>query len=785
MRLRRALCACVALAALSAASGQPGEGKPLPWTWANVRGRAEPPEVVLPAADPAAFLDRHGASHGLHLANVAAIAREDFKEFEALDFGEWEALPGGVRWHLALRSPGAASLALLFSDIRLPAGGQLAIYAPSETANRTHCAGSCMLVGAFDVPASHRLTTLPLPGDTAVLEYMQRGQLAAGDPNAFPVLRIASVMQGVGELLGQPQQRRRLRAALSGRVNGTQFDLSTLESGGAGGPKPNPAAQCTPSAACNASWALPAAAVVDIYAINARGGVPVSMGLCTGTVVSAASGSPYLLTSDRCFTDKTQVEALQFWLLVFNRQAACAADAAAPPITQVMQGVKLLFEDHTTSIMLLTVPGSIPSSFKVYMAGVNAVPDTVPHAGACIQHPGSGAKRIATADGPSSISAEFPAVKVPSANSTMTPDNHLRVVWSTGATSRAGSLGAPLFDNKTQQVVGVLVTSTSSCAAAGRPDYFGRLSAAWDRGLRNYLGAPSIATSAFTETSGDQSSRNVADVGDFIGDSSLVSATAPTRVTSVPGRRLNATGPGLGFLPDTLVLSSSDTSGVISVYLTDPPDANETVMASAGLTSIGGNGIEAGRVITLAPATLYFGAGNYSTPQQLAISRGNASIPGNLLRFDATIKLSSAANRTRFAQDAVKGIVMTDAANHTSYKPIAVSQLPYTAKSPITAPSGRALWRYAVPAGGNATLVSVQACVRTNVLQEATLAVYEDGRLAWVLESDPEAEPGCISVDSLAWQPGSVYELAVSDADYLAAVLPVSLVKAAVIAPSL
>ena len=27
---------------------------------------------------------------------------------------------------------------------------------------------------------------------------------------------------------------------------------------------------------------------------------------------------------------------------------------------------------------------------------------------------------------------------------------------------------------------------------------------AWDRGLRNYLGAPSIATSAFTETSGDQ-----------------------------------------------------------------------------------------------------------------------------------------------------------------------------------------------------------------------------------------------------------------------------------------
>ena len=51
-------------------------GKRMPWTWASARGRAEPPEVVLPAADPAAFLDRHGASHGPHLANVAAIARE-------------------------------------------------------------------------------------------------------------------------------------------------------------------------------------------------------------------------------------------------------------------------------------------------------------------------------------------------------------------------------------------------------------------------------------------------------------------------------------------------------------------------------------------------------------------------------------------------------------------------------------------------------------------------------------------------------------------------------------
>lgn len=45
-------------------------------------------------------------------------------------------------------------------------------------------------------------------------------------------------------------------------------------------------------------------------------------------------------------------------------------------------------------------------------------------------------------------------------------------------------------------------------------------------------------------------------------------------------------------------------------------------MATAGLTSIGGNEVEAGRVITLAPQTLYFGINNFSMPQQLTVSRG-------------------------------------------------------------------------------------------------------------------------------------------------------------------
>ena len=79
---------------------------------------------------------------------------------------------------------------------------------------------------------------------------------------------------------------------------------------------------------------------------------------------------------------------------------------------------------------------------------------------------------------------------------------------------------------------------------------------------------------------------------------------------------------------------------------------------------------------------------------------GNASIPGNLLRFDATVKLSSQVNRTRFAQDAVKGIVMNEAVNRSAFQPIPISGMPYTANSPVRACSWRRIfdntWRLMV-----------------------------------------------------------------------------------------
>lgn len=50
------------------------------------------------------------------------------------------------------------------SDIRIPSDGELHMYSPGSTLDRTVCERDCMRVGPFDVPHSHKLTTPLLQG---------------------------------------------------------------------------------------------------------------------------------------------------------------------------------------------------------------------------------------------------------------------------------------------------------------------------------------------------------------------------------------------------------------------------------------------------------------------------------------------------------------------------------------------------------------------------------------------------------------------------------------------
>ena len=78
--------------------------------------------------------------------------------------------------------------------------------------------------------------------------------------------------------------------------------------------------------------------------------------------------------------------------------------------------------------------------------------------------------------------------------------NFLTVTWGRGTTEGGSSGGALL--NSTGQVIGTLWGGSSSCSEPSLPDYYGRFSAAYSRGLRNWLHMPAQELVAAVDLNG-------------------------------------------------------------------------------------------------------------------------------------------------------------------------------------------------------------------------------------------------------------------------------------------
>ncbi|KAK9834127.1 hypothetical protein WJX81_000295 [Elliptochloris bilobata] len=237
-----------------------------------------------------------------------------------------------------------------------------------------------------------------------------------GQAETAPVLRVASIVQGLPDTLHRVKAAERRRRLLgSGRRLAQAAPARKV-------------GFCTRSVRCYPEYNQTAAAVIDIYAINLSLG---PMALCTGMIINAPMNRT---------------------LLVFNYEAPCGAKKT-PPIVNVIQGAVLKFYDSHGDVLLLEVPNVIPDQYQVYELGYDASKDAVPKNGFSIHHPAG---------------------------------NIAHVKWGEGATE-GGSSGSPLIDADTGKVVGVLTGGFSNCLQPTTPDYYGRLSAAWQGGLDHYL----------------------------------------------------------------------------------------------------------------------------------------------------------------------------------------------------------------------------------------------------------------------------------------------------------
>lgn len=359
---------------------------------------------------------------------------------------------GVPTWRLRLVSDGATSLSLVFDRFRLPPGASLTLgvggeYLPPLTS-----------ADADGEP----LFTPPVLGSRIDLVL----RLRAGHPEDLESLDL---------------HLSRLHHGYAGFGNGSsspcRVDVACLagESGFSGGP---PAAEDGPARSVG---------LVLVEGVR----------YCTGFLVnnSAEDGRPLLITAEHCgITERNASSVVLLWNY---RRSSCAGPSATRlPTDQFQVGAEIRAVHRETDLALLELDAEPDPAWGLVWAGWDRSDDP-PRSAMVIHHPEAGAQSV----------AETVQTVAPSGHLGMETDptgDHLRVrAWDLG-TTEGGSSGSPLFDGS-GRVVGWLRGGHAACGNR-LPDWFGRLSAAWDdergpgRRLRDWLdplGAQPVVLDAY------------------------------------------------------------------------------------------------------------------------------------------------------------------------------------------------------------------------------------------------------------------------------------------------
>jgi hypothetical protein len=297
------------------------------------------PVVVLPHPDVDALMREDEARNHRPWRYGAAIPTA----LSSDDHGQWDVLPSGeLVWRLALLSPGARSLGLLFDVYDLPASGELYLYSP----------GYDTVLGAYSAAtrqANGMLAVQPVFGEQVVIEYVQ----PARDPGR-PTLRVGEVVHDYRGLLDQ-----------------LAIPEAQMLSGG-----------CLIDIVCP-----PAAAYQDIkrsVVMVIAGGALCSAGLLNNTDYD---GTPYFLTANHC-GNMTNVVA------VFNYENPVCDVPGGSSQSQSVSGATLLAASTLFDSQLYRLDSAPPPAFQPYFAGWDRT-DSPPGPALSISHPNGFPKKFA------------------------------------------------------------------------------------------------------------------------------------------------------------------------------------------------------------------------------------------------------------------------------------------------------------------------------------------------------------------------------------------------------
>lgn len=380
--------------------------------------KSSPPAVTMGQVDIAALLVEDSIEEEIGLPYRFGFPFD--VSYSLQNSGVWEDLADGGRiWRLAISSPGAFSINLLYENFWIPQGAKLWVYSQDRS----------MTLGAFTDRNNKdhgQFATAPVSGDAIVVEYYEpanvRGQ------GRFTIWRVVHAYKDMFN------------------YGGTKYNKGYGSSG-----------SCNNNANCpiGDDWQVEKRSVAMILLSNGTR-------WCSGSMINNVreDETPYFLTANHCLGGESN------WIIMFKYESPGCTNQNGPTNFTV-QGTTLLASSSTSDFALVLLDDSPPESYNIAFSGWSNINTPAPNA--CgIHHPAGDIKKI---------SFDYDAVN--SANYLQTSGTtHWRVAQWDDGTTEGGSSGSPLYDPQ-HRIVGQLHGGYASCASL-TADWYGKFSLSWD-----------------------------------------------------------------------------------------------------------------------------------------------------------------------------------------------------------------------------------------------------------------------------------------------------------------
>ena len=339
--------------------------------------------------------------------------------------GNWTLIPSGQRvWNLAITSPGAYSLSLVFDKFRLPKGGQLFVY--NYTSDR--------VLGAYtekNNKVSGRFAIEPLAGENLIIEYIE-----PLNPEFEAELQLGKVYHDFKNVFRILDEKNSQTKGSSGSCN---VNINCPE---------------------GLNWQVEKRAVCHITYDGY---------IASGTLINNTNedGTPYILTSYHVIHEESKAEEAIFY---FNYESE-TCEGTSGTMNQTVSGSSLIATTNHLDFSLLEMSSIAPSAYQVYYAGWDRSGD-IPSQTVCIHHPNGDVKKISM-DYDAPITGSYS-----DSDYTFDENTHWHILdWELG-TTEGGSSGSPLFDTN-HRIVGNLTGGDANCSNSVN-DYYAKFSSSWD-----------------------------------------------------------------------------------------------------------------------------------------------------------------------------------------------------------------------------------------------------------------------------------------------------------------